>query len=204
MTEQIDIAGEIAEPHHFGSHNIYMPQAPIGRVLPYYPWRTLYEQLHFETPYPQLLYTNAQADALFEALSLRLAALVADEAFSIEASLQYPEAVSIESVREGYLTVIITDPILEERLKDLPIAISRELLLDMLTMSLLQYILQTEMGEQEQLHVALVEMPQGEREKGNTDLRPEWVKQWERTQKMLQDSDGTYRYRYGFRLTLED
>ena len=195
MTEQIDIAEEIAEPHHFGSHNIYMPQAPIGRVLPYYPWRTLYEQLHFETPYPQLLYTNAQADALFE---------VADEAFSIEASLQYPEAVSIESVREGYLTVIITDPILEERLKDLPIAISRELWLDMLTMSLLQYILQTEMGEHEQLHVALVEMPQGEREKGNTDLRPEWVKQWERTQKMLQDSDGTYRYRYGFRLTLED
>ncbi|WP_238296691.1 hypothetical protein [Porphyromonas uenonis] len=60
MTDQTKIAEELAEPHHFGSHNIYMPTAPVGHFLPYYPWHTLYEQLPFEGAYPQLLYTNSQ------------------------------------------------------------------------------------------------------------------------------------------------
>ena len=202
MTDQTKIAEELAEPHHFGSHNIYMPTAPVGHVLPYYPWRTLYEQLPFEGAYPQLLYTNSQADALFDALSLRLAELVADENFHMEVSLQYPMGIPVEEVREGYLTLIVTDPSLDQRLESLPVEVPRELWLDMLAMSLIQYILQTEIAPEEQVEVALVEMPHEGSEEECEEVRPLWVKQWEQTQEMIRKSDGAHRYRYGFSLTL--
>ncbi|MDD6928218.1 MAG: hypothetical protein PUI89_02845 [Bacteroidales bacterium] len=202
MTDQTKIAEELAEPHHFGSHNIYMPTAPVGHFLPYYPWRTLYEQLPFEGAYPQLLYTNSQADALFEALSLRLAELVADENFCMEVSLQYPMGIPVEEVREGYLTLIVTDPSLDQRLEGLPVEVPRELWLDMLAMSLIHYILQTEIAPEEQVEVALVEMPHEGTEEESEEVRPLWVKQWEQTQEMIRKSDGAHRYRYGFSLTL--
>lgn len=202
MTDQTKIAEELAEPHHFGSHNIYMPTAPVGHFLPYYPWRTLYEQLPFEGAYPQLLYTNSQADALFEALSLRLAELVADENFHMEVSLQYPMGIPVEEVREGYLTLIVTDPSLDQRLEGLPVEVPRELRLDMLAMSLIHYILQTEIAPEEQVEVALVEMPHEGTEEESEEVRPLWVKQWEQTQEMIRKSDGAHRYRYGFSLTL--
>lgn len=202
MTDQTKIAEELAEPHHFGSHNIYMPTAPVGHFLPYYPWRTLYEQLPFEGAYPQLLYTNSQADALFEALSLRLAELVADENFCMEVSLQYPMGIPVEEVREGYLTLIVTDPSLDQRLEGLPVEVPRELWLDMLAMSLIHYILQTEIAPEEQVEVALVEMPHEGTEEESEEVRPLWVKQWEHTQEMIRKSDGAHRYRYGFSLTL--
>ena len=202
MTDQTKIAEELAEPHHFGSHNIYMPTAPVGHFLPYYPWRTLYEQLPFEGAYPQLLYTNSQADALFEALSLRLAELVADENFCMEVSLQYPMSIPVEEVREGYLTLIVTDPSLDQRLEGLPVEVPRELWLDILPMSLIQYILQTEIAPEEQVDIALVEMPHEGTEEECEEVRPLWVKQWEQTQEMIRKSDGTHRYRYGFSLTL--
>lgn len=202
MTDQTKIAEELAEPHHFGSHNIYMPTAPVGHFLPYYPWRTLYEQLPFEGAYPQLLYTNSQADALFEALSLRLAELVADENFCMEVSLQYPMGIPVEEVREGYLTLIVTDPSLDQRLEGLPVEVPRELWLDMLAMSLIQYILRTEIAPNEQVEVALVEMPHEGTEEESEEVRPLWVKQWEHTQEMIRKSDGAHRYRYGFSLTL--
>ena len=202
MTDQTKIAEELAEPHHFGSHNIYMPTAPVGHFLPYYPWRTLYEQLPFEGAYPQLLYTNSQADALFDALSLRLAELVADENFCMEVSLQYPMGIPVEEVREGYLTLIVTDPSLDQRLEGLPVEVPRELWLDMLAMSLIQYILQTEIAPEEQVEVALVEMPHEGSEEECEEVRPLWVKQWEQTQEMIRKSDGAHRYRYGFSLTL--
>ena len=201
MTDQTKIAEELAE-HHFGSHNIYMPTAPVGHFLPYYPWRTLYEQLPFEGAYPQLLYTNSQADALFEALSLRLAELVADENFCMEVSLQYPMSIPVEEVREGYLTLIVTDPSLDQRLEGLPVEVTRELWLDMLAMSLIHYILQTEIAPEEQVEVALVEMPHESTEEESEEVRPLWVKQWEQTQEMIRKSDGAHRYRYGFSLTL--
>ena len=202
MTDQTKIAEELAEPHHFGSHNIYMPTAPVGHFLPYYPWRTLYEQLPFEGAYPQLLYTNSQADALFEALSLRLAELVADENFCMEVLLQYPMGIPVEEVREGYLTLIVTDPSLDQRLEGLPVEVPRELWLDMLAMSLIQYILRTEIAPNEQVEVALVEMPHEGTEEESEEVRPLWVKQWEHTQEMIRKSDGAHRYRYGFSLTL--
>ena len=202
MTDQTKIAEELAEPHHFGSHNIYMPTAPVGHFLPYYPWRTLYEQLPFEGAYPQLLYTNSQADALFDALSLRLAELVADENFCMEVSLQYPLGIPVEEVREGYLTLIMTDPSLNQRLEGLPVEVPRELWLDMLAMSLIHYILQTEIAPEEQVEVALVEMPHEGSEEECEEVRPLWVKQWEQTQEMIRKSDGAHRYRYGFSLTL--
>ena len=202
MTDQTKIAEELAEPHHFGSHNIYMPTAPVGHFLPYYPWRTLYEQLPFEGAYPQLLYTNSQADALFDALSLRLAELVADENFHMEVSLQYPMGIPVEEVREGYLTLIVTDPSLDQRLESLPVEVPRERWLDMLAMSLIQYILQTEIAPEEQVEVALVEMPHEGSEEECEEVRPLWVKQWEQTQEMIRKSDGAHRYRYGFSLTL--
>lgn len=202
MTDQTKIAEELAEPHHFGSHNIYMPTAPVGHFLPYYPWRTLYEQLPFEGAYPQLLYTNSQADALFEALSLRLAELVADENFCMEVSLQYPMGIPVEEVREGYLVLIVTDPSLDQRLEGLPVEVPRELWLDMLAMSLIHYILQTEIAPEEQVEVALVEMPHEGTEEESEEVRPLWVKQWEHTQEMIRKSDGAHRYRYGFSLTL--
>ena len=202
MTDQTKITEELAEPHHFGSHNIYMPMAPVGHFLPYYPWRTLYEQLPFEGAYPQLLYTNSQADALFEALSLRLAELVADENFCMEVSLQYPLGIPIEEVREGYLTLIVTDPSLDQRLEGLPVEVPKELWLDMLAMSLIQYILRTEIAPDEQVEVALVEMPHEGAEEESEEVRPLWVKQWEQTQEMIRKSDGAHRYRYGFSLTL--
>ncbi len=202
MTDQTKVAEELAEPHHFGSHNIYMPTAPVGHFLPYYPWRTLYEQLPFEGAYPQLLYTNSQADALFEALSLRLAELVADENFCMEVSLQYPMSIPVEEVREGYLTLIVTDPSLDQRLEGLPVEVTRELWLDMLAMSLIHYILQTEIAPEEQVEVALVEMPHESTEEESEEVRPLWVKQWEQTQEMIRKSDGAHRYRYGFSLTL--
>ncbi|WP_293964999.1 hypothetical protein [uncultured Porphyromonas sp.] len=202
MTDQTKIAEELAEPHHFGSHNIYMPTAPVGHFLPYYPWRTLYEQLPFEGAYPQLLYTNSQADALFEALSLRLAELVADENFCMEVSLQYPMGIPVEEVREGYLALIVTDPSLDQRLEGLPVEVPRELWLDMLAMSLIHYILQTEIAPEEQVEVALVEMPHEGTEEESEEVRPLWVKQWEHTQEMIRKSDGAHRYRYGFSLTL--
>lgn len=202
MTDQTKIAEELAEPHHFGSHNIYMPTAPVGHFLPYYPWRTLYEQLPFEGAYPQLLYTNSQADALFDALSLRLAELVADENFCMEVSLQYPMGIPVEEVREGYLTLIVTDPSLDQRLEGLPVEVPRELWLDMLAMSLIHYILQTEIAPEEQVEVALVEMPHEGSEEECEEVRPLWVKQWEQTQEMIRKSDGAHRYRYGFSLTL--
>lgn len=202
MTDQTKIAEELAEPHHFGSHNIYMPTAPVGHFLPYYPWRTLYEQLPFEGAYPQLLYTNSQADALFDALSLRLAELVADENFHMEVSLQYPMGIPVEEVREGYLTLIVTDPSLDQRLEGLPVEVPRELWLDMLAMSLIHYILQTEIAPEEQVEVALVEMPHEGTEEESEEVRSLWVKQWEHTQEMIRKSDGAHRYRYGFSLTL--
>lgn len=202
MTDQTKIAEELAEPHHFGSYNIYMPTAPVGHFLPYYPWRTLYEQLPFEGAYPQLLYTDSQADALFEALSLRLAELVADEDFHMEVSLQYPMGIPVEEVREGYLTLIVTDPSLAQRLEGLPVEVPKELWLDMLAMSLIQYILQTEIAPEEQVEVALVEMPHEGAEEDSEEVRPLWVKQWEQTQEMIRKSDGAHRYRYGFSLTL--
>ena len=202
MTDQTKITEELAEPHHFGSHNIYMPTAPVGHFLPYYPWRTLYEQLPFEGAYPQLLYTNSQADALFDALSLRLAELVADENFCMEVSLQYPMGIPVEEVREGYLTLIVTDPSLDQRLEGLPVEVPRELWLDMLAMSLIHYILQTEIAPEEQVEVALVEMPHEGSEEECEEVRPLWVKQWEQTQEMIRKSDGAHRYRYGFSLTL--
>ncbi|MDY4245018.1 MAG: hypothetical protein SOX65_00865 [Porphyromonas sp.] len=202
MTDQTKIAEELAEPHHFGSHNIYMPTAPVGHFLPYYPWRTLYEQLPFEGAYPQLLYINSQADALFDALSLRLAELVADENFCMEVSLQYPMGIPVEEVREGYLTLIVTDPSLDQRLEGLPVEVPRELWLDMLAMSLIHYILQTEIAPEEQVEVALVEMPHEGTEEESEEVRPLWVKQWEHTQEMIRKSDGAHRYRYGFSLTL--
>ena len=202
MTDQTKITEELAEPHHFGSHNIYMPMAPVGHFLPYYPWRTLYEQLPFEGAYPQLLYTNSQADALFEALSLRLAELVADENFHMEVSLQYPMGIPVEEVREGYLTLIVTDPSLAQRLGGLPVDVPKELWLDMLAMSLIQYILRTEIAPDEQVEVALVEMPHEGAEEESDEVRPLWVKQWEQTQEMIRKSDGAHRYRYGFSLTL--
>lgn len=202
MTDQTKITEELAEPHHFGSHNIYMPMAPVGHFLPYYPWRTLYEQLPFEGAYPQLLYTNSQADALFEALSLRLAELVADEDFCMEVSLQYPLGIPVEEVREGYLTLIVTDPSLAQRLEGLPVEVPKELWLDMLAMSLIQYILRTEIAPDEQVEVALVEMPHEGAEEESEEVRPLWVKQWEQTQEMIRKSDGAHRYRYGFSLTL--
>ena len=202
MTDQTKITEELAEPHHFGSHNIYMPMAPVGHFLPYYPWRTLYEQLPFEGAYPQLLYTNSQADALFEALSLRLAELVADENFCMEVSLQYPMGIPVEEVREGYLTLIVTDPSLAQRLEGLPVEVPKELWLDMLAMSLIQYILRTEIAPDEQVEVALVEMPHEGAEEESEEVRPLWVKQWEQTQEMIRKSDGAHRYRYGFSLTL--
>lgn len=202
MTDQTKITEELAEPHHFGSHNIYMPMAPVGHFLPYYPWRTLYEQLPFEGAYPQLLYTDSQADALFEALSLRLAELVADENFCMEVSLQYPMGIPVEEVREGYLTLIVTDPSLAQRLEGLPVEVPKELWLDMLAMSLIQYILRTEIAPDEQVEVALVEMPHEGAEEESEEVRPLWVKQWEQTQEMIRKSDGAHRYRYGFSLTL--
>lgn len=202
MTDKTKIAEELAEPHHFGSHNIYMPTAPVGHFLPYYPWRTLYEQLPFEGDYPQLLYTNSQADALFDALSLRLAELVADENFHMEVSLQYPMGIPVDEVREGYLTLIVTDPSLDQRLEGLPVEVPRELWLDMLAMSLIQYILQTEIAPEEQVDIALVEMPHEGSEEECEEVRPLWVKQWEQTQEMIRKSDGAHRYRYGFSLTL--
>lgn len=202
MTDQTKIAEELAEPHHFGSHNIYMPTAPVGHFLPYYPWRTLYEQLPFEGAYPQLLYTDSRAGALFEALSLRLAELVTDEDFHMEVSLQYPMGIPVAEVREGYLTLIVTDPSLEQRLEGLPVEVPRELWLDMLAMSLLQYILQTEIAPEEQVEVALVEMPHEGAEEESEEVRPLWVKQWEQTQEMIRKSDGAHCYRYGFSLTL--
>ncbi len=179
-----------------------MPTAPVGHFLPYYPWRTLYEQLPFEGAYPQLLYTNSQADALFEALSLRLAELVADENFCMEVSLQYPMGIPVEEVREGYLTLIVTDPSLDQRLEGLPVEVPRELWLDMLAMSLIHYILRTEIAPNEQVEVALVEMPHEGTEEESEEVRPLWVKQWEHTQEMIRKSDGAHRYRYGFSLTL--
>ena len=179
-----------------------MPTAPVGHFLPYYPWRTLYEQLPFEGTYPQLLYTDSQADALFEALSLRLAELVADEDFHMEVSLQYPMGIPVAEVREGYLTLIVTDPSLDQRLEGLPVEVPRELWLDMLAMSLIQYILQTEIAPEEQVEVALVEMPHEGAEEDSEEVRPLWVKQWEQTQEMIRKSDGAHRYRYGFSLTL--
>ena len=179
-----------------------MPTAPVGHFLPYYPWRTLYEQLPFEGAYPQLLYTNSQADALFDALSLRLAELVADENFHMEVSLQYPLGIPVEEVREGYLTLIMTDPSLDQRLEGLPVEVPRELWLDMLAMSLIHYILQTEIAPEEQVEVALVEMPHEGSEEECEEVRPLWVKQWEQTQEMIRKSDGAHRYRYGFSLTL--
>ena len=202
MTDQTKIAEELAEPHHFGSHNIYMPTAPVGHFLPYYPWRTLYEQLPFEGAYPQLLYTNSQADALFDALSLRLAELVADKDFHMEVSLQYPMGIPVEEVCEGYLTLIVTDPSLDQRLEGLPVEIPSELWLDMLAMSLIQYILRTEIAPDEQVEVALVEMPHEGSAEEREEVRPLWVKQWEQTQEMIRKSDGAHRYRYGFSLTL--
>ena len=202
MTDQTKIAEELAEPHHFGSHNIYMPTAPVGHFLPYYPWRTLYEQLPFEGTYPQLLYTNSQADALFDALSLRLAELVADEDFHMEVSLQYPMGIPVAEVREGYLTLIVTDPSLAQRLEGLPVEVPRELWLDMLAMSLIQYSLQTEIAPEEQVEVALVEMPHEGDEEDSKEVRPLWVTQWEQTQEMIRKSDGAHRYRYGVSLTL--
>ena len=179
-----------------------MPTAPVGHFLPYYPWRTLYEQLPFEGAYPQLLYTNSQADALFDALSLRLAELVADGNFHMEVSLQYPMGIPVEEVREGYLTLIVTDPSLDQRLEGLPVEVPRELWLDMLAMSLIHYILQTEIAPEEQVEVALVEMPHKGSEEECEEVRPLWVKQWEQTQEMIRKSDGAHRYRYGFSLTL--
>ena len=179
-----------------------MPTAPVGHFLPYYPWRTLYEQLPFEGAYPQLLYTDSRADALFDALSLRLAELVVDEDFHMEVSLQYPMGIPVAEVREGYLTLIITDPNLAQRLEGLPVEVPRELWLDMLAMSLIQYILQTEIAPEEQVEVALVEMPHEGTEEESEEVRPLWVKQWEQTQEMIRKSDGAHRYRYGFSLTL--
>ena len=179
-----------------------MPTAPVGHFLPYYPWRTLYEQLPFEGTYPQLLYTNSQADALFDALSLRLAELVADEDFHMEVSLQYPMGIPVAEVREGYLTLIVTDPSLAQRLEGLPVEVPRELWLDMLAMSLIQYILQTEIAPEEQVEVALVEMPHEGDEEDSKEVRPLWVTQWEQTQEMIRKSDGAHRYRYGVSLTL--
>ncbi|WP_273475106.1 hypothetical protein [Porphyromonas asaccharolytica] len=202
MTDQTKITEELAEPHHFGSHNIYMPTAPVGHFLPYYPWRTLYEQLPFEGVYPQLLYTNSLADALFEVLSRRLAKLVADEDFHMEVSLQYPMGIPVEEVREGYLTLIVTDPSLDQRLEGLPVEVPKELWLDMLAMSLIQYILRTEIAPDEQVEVALVEMPHDAAEEESEEVCPLWVKQWEQTQEMIRKSDGADRYRYGFSLTL--
>ena len=120
----------------------------------------------------------------------------------MEVSLQYPMGVPVEEVREGYLTLIVTDPSLDQRLEGLPVEVPRELWLDMLAMSLIHYILQTEIAPEEQVDIALVEMPHEGSEEECEEVRPLWVKQWEQTQEMIRKSDGDHRYRYGFSLTL--
>lgn len=201
--EPINIQEEENEPHHFGSHNIYMPQAPVGHLLQYYPWRALYETLPFRQPYPQVLYTDHRADEFFNAMSMSLAGLVPDPNFRMEVSLQYPSEESPEEVSEGYLTVIISDPIVEQRVAELPIAIEPDLWLDMLTTSLIQMIMQTEFADDEQISIALVEDPHSSVDTEQTTAQPEWVQEWHRTQGIVAASLGTGRYRYGFRLIKE-
>ena len=84
----------------------------------------------------------------------------------------------------------------------MPVDVPKELWLDMLAMSLIQYILRTEIAPDEQVEVALVEMPHEVAEEESDEVRPLWVKQWEQTQEMIRKSDGAHRYRYGFSLTL--
>ncbi|MFC2708993.1 MAG: hypothetical protein ACFN0U_04585 [Porphyromonas asaccharolytica] len=110
--------------------------------------------------------------------------------------------IPVEEVREGYLTLIVTDPSLDQRLEGLPVEVPKELWLDMLAMSLIQYILRTEIASDEQVEVALVEMPHDAAEEESEEVCPLWVKQWEQTQEMIRKSDGADRYRYGFSLTL--
>src|SRR3712207_7325665 len=87
--EPISIQEEENEPHHFGSHNIYMPQAPVGHLLQYYPWRALYETLPFRQPYPQVLYTDHRADEFLNAMSMSLADRKSTRLNSSHANISY-------------------------------------------------------------------------------------------------------------------
>lgn len=83
---------EEEEVFDFASHRFNASHYSLGRVIPFFPWDVLFRHLDMEGEYPALLYTNEEAEQIFESLSEALSSLVLEPNIELSISLDYTEA----------------------------------------------------------------------------------------------------------------
>lgn len=95
MTNSPILPQEEEEAFAFASHRFKASHYALGRIIPFFPWDSLFRTCGFEGKYPSILYSNEQAEALFEALSEALSSLVLEPAIDLSISLDYTETTSL-------------------------------------------------------------------------------------------------------------
>lgn len=94
------------QPIVFGEHNMCAEKLSISNIAGYFPWTKYFNDLGFSGTYPALLYTNKEADALYETVSSILGQWIVDGDPQIDVRLDFQDNAKGEP--EGDLCVKIS------------------------------------------------------------------------------------------------
>ncbi|SUB77439.1 hypothetical protein [Porphyromonas macacae] len=73
----------------FGEHNFKATHLDMGRILPFFPWKELFEKRHFELPYPAVIHTDDEAETLYRSVVDMLVGLMTDNTVDIDVDLTF-------------------------------------------------------------------------------------------------------------------
>ncbi len=89
---------EEEEVFEYGSHNFQAERYPLGCIIPHFPWREFFADQGYTESYPALLYTDPQAEYMFETLSDVLGQLVIEPAIRLSIRLTYKEQLPLRPI----------------------------------------------------------------------------------------------------------
>lgn len=73
----------------FGEHNMEAHHLDPNRILPYFPWAELFAARNYELPYPAIIYSNEEAETLYQNIVDMLVAWIAEDQINIDVTLQF-------------------------------------------------------------------------------------------------------------------
>ncbi len=73
----------------FGEHNMEARHLDPNRILPYFPWVELFATRNYELPYPAIIYSNEEAETLYQNVVDLLVAWIAEDQIDINVTLQF-------------------------------------------------------------------------------------------------------------------
>lgn len=101
--ERQPLADDEEEEYDFGTHNFYAPRLRLSSFMGYFPWHLFFKQIGYTKPYPALIYTDEEAERIYDRLTLALPQVFGCETFTVSARLTFDE--QTEERRIGVLEV---------------------------------------------------------------------------------------------------